>query len=110
MSISLDVSIGEAIDKLTILDIKCKKITDKRVIEVQKEYDYIYSQLKPILHKYFFYYDRLYDTNKMIWEKQDNIRYNSTEESRDILYKDIVDLNDSRFLIKNKINMITSSI
>ena len=37
--LSLPVSLGEAIDKLTILDIKCEKIKDNRKIDVQKEYN-----------------------------------------------------------------------
>jgi hypothetical protein len=37
--IYLPVSLGEAIDKLTILDIKLLYITDKRKEDVQKEYD-----------------------------------------------------------------------
>ena len=37
--IVLEVSLGEALDKLTILDIKCDKIKDERKIDCQKEYD-----------------------------------------------------------------------
>ena len=40
----LPVSLGEAIDKLTILDIKCHKITDKRKLDVQKEYNILYEK------------------------------------------------------------------
>ena len=39
---NLPVSYGEAIDKLTILDIKLDKIKDDRKIDVKKEYDAIY--------------------------------------------------------------------
>ena len=38
----LPVSLGEAIDKLTILDIKLDKINDNRKNDVQKEYDLLY--------------------------------------------------------------------
>ena len=37
MIINLPISIGEAIDKLTILDIKLEKITDNRKNDVKKE-------------------------------------------------------------------------
>ena len=42
----LPVSLGEAIDKLTILDIKMDKITDDRRIDVKNEYDLLYNKLK----------------------------------------------------------------
>jgi hypothetical protein len=42
MIITLPVSVGEAIDKLTILDIKLQKITDNRRIDVEKEYNLDY--------------------------------------------------------------------
>jgi hypothetical protein len=45
--ISLPVSLGEALDKLTILDIKCSKITDtERSASAKKEYDILYAILK----------------------------------------------------------------
>ena len=43
--ISLPISLGEAIDKLTILDIKLDKIKDSRVIDVKKEYDLLHEKL-----------------------------------------------------------------
>ncbi len=39
----LPVSLGEAIDKITILDIKLDKIKDNRKNDVQKEYDLLFS-------------------------------------------------------------------
>jgi hypothetical protein len=39
----LPVSLGEAIDKLTILNIKYDKIQDKRREEVKIEYDMLYN-------------------------------------------------------------------
>ena len=42
MSITLDVSIGEAIDKLTILDIKMTNILDvEKLKNISKEYGYL---------------------------------------------------------------------
>ena len=49
MIIELPVSLGEAIDKLTILHIKCDKITDERKIDVQLEYDILYEKLKDFI-------------------------------------------------------------
>ena len=41
----LPVSLGEAMDKLTILDIKLDQIKDNRRIDVEKEYDLLYEKL-----------------------------------------------------------------
>ena len=44
MSIKLEVSIGEALDKLTILDIKKDKIVDvNNKADVVNEYKYLYE-------------------------------------------------------------------
>jgi hypothetical protein len=48
----LPVSLGEAIDKLTILDIKLDKITDNRRDDVKKEYDLLYDKLQEFIVKY----------------------------------------------------------
>jgi hypothetical protein len=110
MSVSLQVSIGEAIDKLSILDIKRQKIQDERLLDVQKEYMYLYEPLKTYIDLYRYYYVLLYKTNLEIWDVQDQIREEQIEKSeRDIYYKKIVDLNDSRFLIKNKLNLLCRS-
>ena len=45
-SIDLPVSLGEALDKLSILDIKLDKIKDERKKDVEKEYNILYENLK----------------------------------------------------------------
>lgn len=105
--IKLSVSIGEAIDKLTILEIKSEKIKDERRKDVMLEYDYLYSELKELIQKFEYYYKFLKDVNLKIWELQDEIRIDSSyisSKCEEILY-----LNDARFTIKNKINTISNS-
>jgi FtsZ-binding cell division protein ZapB len=48
----LPVSLGEAIDKITILDIKLDKIKDNRKNDVQKEYDLLFEKLKSFIIDY----------------------------------------------------------
>jgi predicted Holliday junction resolvase-like endonuclease len=55
--ISLPVSLGEAIDKLTILHIKMTKIQDSRRDDVQKEFDVLYGVLKDYVIKYNYHYE-----------------------------------------------------
>ena len=104
--INLPVSIGEAIDKLTILEIKKNKILDKeRNSHVSKEYDAVYQLLKPHVEKFPFHYKTLYRLNEEMWNLQDELRveYN-TKKCIETINK-----NDARFRVKNNLNVLTSS-
>lgn len=109
MSIELEVSLGEAIDKLTILDIKMKKIVDKRKINIEKEYNYLYSKLYDYVLKYNYYYKILEKINLNIWELQDEIRILNNKTMFYKLCEDIINLNDARYNVKKKINTLTDS-
>ena len=109
----LPVSIGEAIDKLTILDIKLEFIKDEfRKNEVKKEYDMLYEKLKDVVVKYNEYYKIMKHVNREIWFMMDILRdsKNITDEEYYKKCKECTDANDMRFRIKNKINNITNSI
>ena len=105
----LPVSYGEAIDKLTILDIKMNKITDSRRYDVEIEYNRLHSELIAILNPILFYYNALKMINLEIWEDQDIFRYSSNEIEKTQICKKIIEDNDARFRIKNKINYILQS-
>jgi GNAT superfamily N-acetyltransferase len=105
----LPVSYGEAIDKLTILDIKLNKITDTRRHDIEKEFNVLYNQLKNIIKSIQFYYEALKQINLQIWEDQDRFRYSTDELEKNTLCKKIIEDNDARFRIKNKINNMLSS-
>lgn len=105
----LPVSFGEALDKLSILQIKLAKINDDRRNDVVKEYDKLIIHLKKYIDKYKFYYDELLKINLSIWLKQDNFRNNTTLTARNQLCTQIIDENDRRFRLKNKINTILDS-
>ena len=108
--LSLHVSLGEAIDKLTILDIKCDKITDKRKLDVQKEYDILYEKLKVFIVKYNALYNSMKKINLIIWHQMDVLRDGTTSDEDYIkLCKECTECNDIRFRIKNKINLISNS-
>jgi hypothetical protein len=106
MSIELPVSVGEAIDKLTILDIKCKKIKDEeRLKHCKHEYDLLYNKLKDYVQEHGFYYKLLYDVNECIWDMQDEIRIRPDPQK----CVEILDKNDMRFRIKDVINQNVKS-
>ena len=110
MNIHLPVSLGEAMDKLSILQIKCDKIIDIRRCDVENEY----NTLLKILSKYVCMYDGLYQSmlhiNRIIWEQMNILRDGNTD---DVLYtklcRECILMNDVRFRIKNKINLISAS-
>jgi hypothetical protein len=106
----LPVSLGEAIDKLTILHIKCDKITDHRKIDVQKEYDILYEKLKDFVVKFDELYCSMKKINLIIWHQMDVLRDGTTsDEDYMKLCKECIESNDIRFRIKNKINLISNS-
>lgn len=104
--IRLPVSIGEAVDKLAILDIKCKKIKDlEKLAHCKEEYDTLYSELKEYTTQFPFHYRLLRMVNQEIWDIQDTFR-----ESPDFkACLNILNKNDMRFRIKNLINNLTAS-
>ena len=106
----LPVSLGEAIDKLTILHIKCDKITDERKIDVQKEYYILYEKLKVFIVKFDELYCSMKKINLIIWHQMDVLRDGTTsDEDYMKLCKECIESNDIRFRIKNKINLISNS-
>ena len=110
LNIELPVSLGEAIDKLTILDIKCTKITDKRRLDVQKEYNILYEKLKEFINIYKTLYDSMKKVNLIIWEQMDKLRDGTMTDIEYMkLCKECIESNDIRFRIKNKINLISNS-
>jgi len=99
-NLMLPVSLGEAVDKLTILDIKRSKIQNP--VFVEKEFQLLEKELgnhlkSPIVS---FWYDTLKAINLSIWEIQDEYRDTRKEE----LCMKIITENDRRFRVKNKIN------
>lgn len=108
--IILPVSIGEALDKLSILDIKLEMIKDSRRDNVKKEYDLLYNKLEKYIIKFEFLYNEIKKINYEIWLEMDILRDAEIhdDEYLKICKKTIID-NDIRFRIKNKMNNIANS-
>ena len=109
MEISLPISIGEALDKLTILELKLKYISDPvKKINIQKEYNTISPILNTHKNNIIFYYNLLFESNEKIWNlcdlTRDKININYMYNCEKIILE-----NDRRFRIKNKINNILNA-
>ena len=107
--IYLPVSLGEAIDKMTILDIKCEKIKDENKRQYcLDEYNILFEKVKDYIVKESYLYKKLRDINLAIWELQDIIR--DMEKPCGKICIDILNMNDSRFRIKDIINRKAKSL
>ena len=107
----LPVSLGEAIDKITILDIKLDKIKDNRKTDVQKEYDLLFEKLKNFITEYKLLYITMKKVNLLIWDMMDILRDGDINEELYLkICKECIEYNDIRFRVKNKINYVSKSL
>lgn len=110
MLFTLPVSIGEGIDKLTILDIKLSNIKDtNRLTDVKKEYEALTKSLETYILKCSRQYNLLKYINSTIWKLEDEIREELSDERCAKVAKSIAYENDCRFRTKDKINKMCSS-
>lgn len=109
----VQVSVGELIDKITILEIKSERINSQDKLDnVNKELE----ALKPIEAKYpevAFYKLRLKAINESLWDIEDAIRVMERNQS---FGEEFIDLarsvyftNDKRAEIKKQINAAAGS-
>jgi len=105
----IEVSIGEVVDKWTILSIKTLNITDKAKLEnVSKERNYLNTVIDPeILHDGLT--DDLLKVNKALWKVEDLLRDFERASSFGAefidLARSVYKLNDQRAHIKKEINI-----
>ncbi len=110
MKILCEVSLGELVDKISILRIKLKKITDsEKVKHVDFEHRALCSTLNDLeLNNINHYLDKLELINSDLWEIEDDIR--ECEMAKDFsskfveLARSVYVTNDQRFAVKNEIN------
>jgi hypothetical protein len=105
----IEVSIGEVVDKWTILSIKFLNIADKdKLKNITKERNYLNNAIDPeILHDPLT--DQLLVVNKNLWDVEDRLR--DCERSKVFdehfvqLARSVYMLNDKRAHIKKEINI-----
>lgn len=116
MEIRASISVGELVDKITILEIKLNKIKNPEKLQnIKNELD--------VLNEYFVKIEndqlnqlknKLKDTNLKLWQIEDDIRV--CEKNKDFsssfinLARSVYITNDERFELKNSINEIYSSV
>jgi hypothetical protein len=110
----IEVSNGEIIDKLTIIQIKLERIKDKaKLANLKKEYDELGKSSASIISSKDPLYIDLYKINCELWDIEDKIR--DLERNKDFGEEFITTAravyfkNDKRSEIKREINIKTSS-
>ncbi len=117
MSINIELSVGELLDKVTILQIKSERISDQLKLEnINKELQvltvlweaspYSQSDLKENIQA-------LKEVNEALWDIEDKIRDKERDQSFDYefieLARSVYFTNDKRAEIKKVINTKTGS-
>lgn len=114
--INVPVSVGELIDKLSILQVKKTKVTNTEKLEyIKKEFELLYNLSAEFLNNNLIenLYHELVSTNFNLWEIEDRLRILEKDgrfegEFIDMARK-VYFTNDKRFELKNEINSLTSS-
>lgn len=118
MKILAEISVGELFDKITILNIKTKKIHDsEKLNNIKKELSFLNHQASSIIIKdqalLNHSIEKLQLINEELWDIENNKR--ECEANKDFgekfieLSRDVHFKNDIRAKIKKEINLLTDS-
>jgi len=111
----IEISIGEIVDKLSILQIKKNNIQDIIKLEnINKEYEYlndvVFNELKISKEDFF----NLVLINETLWDIEDKIRFKERDKEFDNdfieLARSVYFTNDKRAEIKKEINLKYGSL
>ncbi len=110
----IEVSNGEIVDKLTIIEIKLENIRDEEKLKnLRKEYEILDRAVAQIISKEHELYRELKDINRQLWDIEDRIR--DLERRKDFgdefiqTARSVYFTNDKRSEVKRKINELTGS-
>ena len=111
-----EISLGELLDKISILEIKKKKIKNKKkLIFINNEYK-ILNKIKKKMKfnkRIYFFYNQLKKVNQALWNIENRIRMHEKLSKFDknfiLLARKVYKTNDKRSLIKLRINTLMGS-
>lgn len=111
MLINTPISLGELVDKISILIIKQKNITDETKLDhVKKELDFLQKTLMNYVQQEEInnYLENLININSKLWNIEDDIRECERKKLFDQTFIDLARsvyfTNDERAKVKNDIN------
>lgn len=114
----VEISTGELLDKISILEIKLLNIKDeKKIKNVYKELAILNPYFQDLLDEYGLdlknLYIKLSNINKGLWDIEDAIREKEAFEEFDEefveLARSVYITNDKRAAVKKEINLLTKS-
>ena len=110
----IEVSNGEIIDKLTIIEIKLQRIKDEqKLTNIRKESILLNEAAKKIIEKSDPLYKKLLEVNSSLWDIEDQCRdYERNKDFGDEFIhtvRQVYIYNDERSRIKKEINIKTGS-
>jgi hypothetical protein len=110
----IEVSNGEIIDKITILQIKLERIKDNaKLVNLQKEYNELIKSSSSVISTSDPLFKALYEVNCELWDIEDHIR--DLERRKDFgddfisVARSVYIKNDRRSELKREINIKTAS-
>ena len=114
MMVSIEVSVGELFDKITILKIKQKKLTDEdQLSNIGKELEYLEDKAFTNDPEVNALVEELQSINEQLWDIENSKRQCEADKSFGSkfveLARDVYIKNDDRATIKKLINVITKS-
>jgi hypothetical protein len=107
----VEVSIGELVDKVSILSIKLKKIKDARKLaNIQKEYNILVKAMEGTgFSPGSDEFKRLEAINLKLWDIEDQIRTKEAKKEFDeafiALARSVYFTNDERAMVKREVNI-----
>jgi hypothetical protein len=114
--VSIPVSVGEMIDKLSILQVKKIKVSNEEKLEfINKEFELLYNFSSEYLNnlEIELIYNKLILVNTNLWDIEDKLRVIEKEKRFEgefiSLARKVYFTNDERFRLKNEINLLTFS-
>jgi len=110
----IEVSNGELLDKLSILEIKQKKINDpQKLVNIKGEYSLLNPLAGVLLEAVRSEYEELLTINQQLWDIEDTIRELELNKDFSEIFiqtaRSVYQLNDERSRIKKEINLKTNS-
>jgi predicted nuclease with TOPRIM domain len=108
------ISIGELVDKITILELKASKTTDAiKLANIQKELRLLNESYNSLHMDVTALKEELHKVNSELWDIEDNKRKREQSQTFDSefiqLARSVYIKNDIRANIKKQINIITNS-
>ena len=112
----IEVSIGELLDKLTILAIKRERISDPQKLEhIEKEFSILQERSAEYLknEEVSAIFEELKKVNSDLWVIEDDLREMESQKRFDEEFtqkaRAVYFTNDKRFELKNEINSLAGS-